>query len=112
MRFRDHPFNAASSAQDRCGGFPRRNDGARELIAVRWHVDADHTLRLAWPQPGDEAACVALGWVAADRPIGVITAPDTGLPDHLLDLLDHRFPGRRWFAGEWTAADTPPRLAA
>ncbi|MEM7754409.1 MAG: hypothetical protein AAF297_02110 [Planctomycetota bacterium] len=83
--------------------------GSRGYIGLRWHIDARNTLRVGWPDPVGAHEAVALGWVAEDRAIGVIEAPRSGLSDDQLDILDARFPGRRWFAGEW---DAPPQTRA
>ena len=84
----------------------------RPLIGVRWWVDGRSSLHLGWPEPGEEDACQAVGWVAADRPFGVIEAP-AGEPDPVvLRQLDDRFPGRRWFDGTWDEAEAGPIRAA
>ncbi|MEM7623461.1 MAG: hypothetical protein AAF235_09695 [Planctomycetota bacterium] len=70
-------------------------------IACRWHVDHAGVLRLFWPIAGNEASCTALGWVAADEATGFIEACASGVSAKLLDLLEQRFPGRRWYEGAW-----------
>ena len=75
----------------------------RDHIALRWHIDADDRLQTGWPHPHADLP-QAMGWVAADRPIGVIEFPCDGLSTDRLNELEDRFPGRRWFAGAW---DTP-----
>ena len=99
MRIDEHSRTPAAAREDR-----------RAPVALRWWIDADATLRTGWPEPGLEGAGLAAGWVAADRPIGVIEAP-ADVPDLILDILADRFPDRRWFAGDWDAPATARRTA-
>ena len=73
----------------------------RLSVATRWWIDDSAQLHDSWPEPGFESSGLAVGWVAADRPIGVIEFPSDGLAAELIEMLDARFPGRRWFAGTW-----------
>ena len=72
-----------------------------EHIATRWWVDQNGTLHLGWPRIGCEDAAAAIGWVATDTATAVIEAASAGVTTKLLDTLDARFPGRRWFEGFW-----------
>ncbi len=55
---------------------------------------------------------MAMGWLAGDTANGVIEHPEPPVDVGVLDMLEHRFPGRRWFAGEWDRADDHARAAA
>jgi hypothetical protein len=86
----------------------RDASGRRLHVARRWWIDADHHVRDGWPAVGDEDSALAIGWVASDRPIGVIEAPADHCPSDLLDALEARFPSRRWFAGAWDVPENRP----
>jgi len=81
-------------------------------MAARWSVDADGTLRRAWPIPGEESRVRAYGWVAANETTGVIEGCDRAVDSALLEMLDAAFPGRRWFeAGPEPEAESLPMAA-
>lgn len=109
------PFVGSGLTADGLARFDRSAPGERPIMACRWHIDAEETLRFFWPAPGGERACVAMGWVAADSGTGVIEACPGGVTDGMLRMLQAAFPGRRWFEGAWDGSETvagPARLAA
>lgn len=104
----DRP-QGASRIQSAIGKAPE------SLIGMRWWIGEDNTLNMGWPEPGKEADCAAIGWVAADQAFGVIDAPSSILGSSVLDVLEAKFPHRRWYQGAWDEATTsskPARVAA
>lgn len=92
---------------------PASDGGApRGAIGVRWWVGPEREIHLGWPAPGAECDCTAIGWVAADGAYGVIEVPRDLLPNAVLDVIDGRFPGRRWFQGTWDSGDEITTQAA
>lgn len=85
--------------------------GPRHPVSVRWWVDESLNVREGWPDPAAQGDELALGWVVAGRPIGVIESPAEVGPD-VLDALDERFPDHRWFAGDWDHTADRTRRAA
>ncbi len=100
MRFQNTP----SIEQDPSA--TRAEDGSRLPVAFRWWFDAQGALHDGWPAPDQEHEALSMGWVAADRPIGVIEFPVAQMPPNLLERLEARFPTRRWFAGTWDHTPT------
>lgn len=98
MRFQNTP------AIEQDASATRADDGSRLPVAFRWWFDAQGSLHDGWPENGAEDDALSMGWVAADRPVGVIEFPVAQMPPKLLDRLETRFPSRRWFAGSWDHA--------
>jgi hypothetical protein len=73
---------------------------------MRWWLTRSGELRPHWPAPGLEHEALAMGWLGAADPIGVIEHPPIPVDLGVLEMLNSRFPNRRWFAGDWHAADT------
>jgi len=84
----------------------------RVPIGLRWWVTRNGELRPGWPAPGLEHDAIAIGWVAQRQAVGVIEHPTPPVDIGVLEMLEERFPGRRWFAGEWDASAEPVRHAA
>lgn len=68
-------------------------------IGLRWHITGSGGLRVGWPTPGLEISCLAIGWLTDDAQVGIIETPASPIDVGLLEILDERFPDRRWFAG-------------
>ena len=89
----------------------------RGPIALRWWIDDLGDLHTGWPEAGDEASCRAIGWIPAKQAMGVIASASTTIDVSMLSTLSARFPGRRWFTGDWGAfteielSDTSRRAA-
>lgn len=86
----------------------------RPTIAAKWWVD--HTLCVHTGQrnvavlggepdavDGVPSSCIATGWISLDNASGMIELSTIGVTPELLDAIDGRFPGRRWFEGAWFA---------
>ena len=84
----------------------------RVPIGLRWWITRSGELRRGWPLPGVEHAALAIGWIARDAPVGVLEHPAPPIDSGLLEMLDERFPNRRWFAGEWDTRVETRRIAA
>lgn len=82
-------------------------------IGLRWQITRSGDLLVGWPPVGLEDTMLALGWLTDDTQIGVIEHPsEAPIDSGILEILDERFPGRRWFAGDWDADIESSRLAA
>jgi hypothetical protein len=84
----------------------------RVPIGVRWWITRSGEFRVGWPSPGLEPDTLAMGWVARHQAIGVLEHPEPPLDLGILDLLEERFPDRRWFAGDWAFTEASLRQAA
>lgn len=84
----------------------------RPAIALRWWIDRAGALQTRWPSPAAQDQVAAMGWVDLNHPAGVIAQADPAVTPAMLNALDDRFPGRRWFERRWCAADAPARRAA
>lgn len=84
----------------------------RVPIGLRWWITRSGEIRTGWPAPGLEPAALAMGWIASNQAVGVIEHPLPPVDTGILDILDERFPNRRWFAGEWVAETDAFRRAA
>jgi hypothetical protein len=84
----------------------------REPIAMRWWITRSGEVRPGWPAPGLEQSTLAMGWIARNTLIGVIEHPGSPIDNGLLEILEQRFPNRRWFAGDWHRQDETHRRAA
>ena len=68
-------------------------------IGLRWHITGSGDLRVGWPAPGLEVYTLAMGWLTEDAQTGIIESPASPIDVGVLEILDERFPNRRWFAG-------------
>lgn len=84
----------------------------RVPVAMRWWITRSGDLRTGWPAPGLETDAMAMGWIALDASSGVIEHPEPPVDVGILDLLEQRFPGRRWYAGDWDRSEDRARVAA
>lgn len=84
----------------------------RVPIGLRWWITRSGELRTGWPAPGLEPTALAMGWIAERTPLGVIEVPSPPIDMGLLEILDDRFPNRRWYAGDWEVSEQAERRAA
>ncbi len=98
---------AAGTPSDAAGAEDRSARGLPN-IGLRWHADATGEIRIGWPAAGAERDAVAMGWLHATRPIGVMEACLPRRRRAIAAALERRFPGRRWFAGTWDVEGTSP----
>ena len=67
---------------------------------------------MGWPAPGLEGTVLSMGWMTDDARVGIIEFPASPVDLGILEILEERFPGRRWFAGSFDSAPTAVRQAA
>ncbi len=84
----------------------------RVPIGLRWWITRSGEIRTGWPAPGLEPTALAMGWIAYNQAVGVIEHPLPPIDRGLLEMLNDRFPNRRWFAGEWVSDEEQLRRAA
>ncbi|USN99269.1 MAG: hypothetical protein H6810_00915 [Phycisphaeraceae bacterium] len=84
----------------------------RVPIGLRWWITRSGEIRPGWPAPGLEHTTLGMGWIAYNEAVGVIEHPLPPVDIGLLDMLDERFPNRRWFAGAWVEEAAAVRKAA
>lgn len=82
----------------------------RPVIGARWSIDVWGTVSLSWPSPGQEASVQAMGWLSADEPVGIIEFAEGPIDARVRGMLEARFPGRTWRAGQAEAEERGPRL--
>ncbi|MFG0305413.1 MAG: hypothetical protein ACF8Q5_04275 [Phycisphaerales bacterium JB040] len=76
--------------------------------AARWTMEPTGKIRLGAParSPRSARPARADGWIDASGHIGAVETVDGEpahvelLPSEVLDLLEARFPGTRWFVGD------------
>ena len=76
-----------------------RESGQNPNISARWWISNDGLVGSGWPEPGSEASCLAVGWISTEAAVGVIEFSSAPVDDQVLNMLEVRFPGRRWFIG-------------
>jgi hypothetical protein len=91
---------------------PDRWTDDRRPIGLRWHITRSGDLRIGWPAPGLETTVLSMGWMTDDARIGIIEIPDSPVDVGILEILEARFPGRRWFAGSFAETKPAHRQAA
>jgi hypothetical protein len=92
---------------------PDRWTGGRPVIGLRWHITRSGELLVGWPAPGLETTVLSMGWMTDDARVGIVEFPASPIDIGVLEILEERFPGRRWFAGSCEAEPgTPTRQAA
>ena len=81
-------------------------------VGLRWHITRSGDLRVGWPAAGREDTVLSMGWLTGDAQVGVIETPESPVDVGILEILDERFPDRRWFAGALQAAPEQKSRAA
>lgn len=81
-------------------------------IGLRWHITRSGDLLVGWPAPGLELTALSMGWLTDDAQIGIIEMPDSPVDVGILEILNERFPNRRWFAGSRQTDTINTRQAA
>lgn len=86
---------------------------SNEHIGLRWQITRSGDLRVGWPPAGLEDSALALGWMTEDAQVGVIEQPAGASIDiGILEILEERFPNRRWYTGTWDTEDNAASQAA
>lgn len=81
-------------------------------IGLRWNITTSGDLHVGWPAPGLEHTVLSMGWLTEDAQVGIIEVPASPVDVGILEILDERFPNRRWFAGTFDEVAEMARQAA